>query len=95
MTKEEQKLTSLYEIFGNIINGVALFFLSPASLTSPYNRVIKILVILLIIILVGLYYLLREQFKIYDNNNDIANQIYFYLSIVLFITTFFYMLKLE
>ena len=94
MTKEEEKkLTSYYEIIGTIINGVALFLISPASLTSSAYRGIKILLILLIIILVVLYYLLRHQYKIYDIDNDIANQIYFYLSIVLFISSFVYMLK--
>ena len=62
-------------------------------MTSSKNKVIKVIVIFLIIILVGLYYLLREHFHIYNNNNDTANQIYFCSSIGLFILAFVLLLK--
>jgi len=91
MAKEEN---SLYEIVGGIINGVSLSVISTISITSSNNYIIaKFIVIFLIMIMVVLYYLLRERFNIYNNNNDTANQIYFYLSIVLFISQFVLLLK--
>lgn len=90
----DEKLISFYEIFGGIINALALILFSFISIyTSSKNIVLKVIVLLLIIILVVLYYLLREHFNIYNNNNEIANQIYFYLSIVLAISQFVLLLK--
>ena len=83
----------MYEVFGSVLNIVAIVISLVSIKTSPRNRVIKVILLLLIIILAILYYLLREQFKIYDSNNDIVNQIYFYSSIVLFISAFVLLLK--
>lgn len=88
----EEKSNSFYEIIGGIINAISLFF-SLISIASSRNKVLRVTVIFLIIIMVSLYYLLREHFHIYNNNNEIANQIYFYSSIVLFISAFVLLLK--
>ena len=49
--------------------------------------------IIYIIIIIGymtLFYLLREQFKLYNRNDQVYNIIYFSFSLVLFISLFFF-----